>query len=299
MPTSDHDRVSAYLDSLWLERGLSENSLAAYRRDLAAFVERLQSRNLSLAAFSVADLLDDLASAHQQGLSARSVARRLSAIRGLCQFLVRIGLRDSDPSVDVTPPKLPKSLPKTLSEAEVERLLQAMGDQSAVDLRDRCALELLYAAGLRVSELVALRLPMIDRQTGVVKVMGKGSKERLVPVGEECLHWMQRYLQEARGTFSGAGQSDYLFPGRGGGGMTRQTIWHRVKAVAARAGIDSQLSPHGLRHAFATHLLNHGVDLRSVQLMLGHADLSTTQIYTHVAAARLQNLHAQHHPRNR
>ena len=299
MPTSDYDRVSVYLDSLWLERGLSENSLAAYRRDLAAFVDRLHLRNLSLAAFSVADLLDDLALGHQQGLSARSIARRLSSIRGLCQFLVRSGVRSDDPSVDVSPPKLPKTLPRTLSEADVDRLLNAVSDDSTVDLRDRCALELLYAAGLRVSELVQLRLPMIDRQTGVIKVMGKGSKERLVPVGEECLHWLQHYLTSARPELPGSAVSDHLFPGRSGGAMTRQTIWHRVKAVALRAGVDTALSPHGLRHAFATHLLNHGVDLRSVQLMLGHADLSTTQIYTQVAAARLQNLHAQHHPRNR
>lgn len=299
MPSSDHDRVSVYLDNLWLERGLSDNSLAAYRRDLTAFVDWLALRGQSLAVFSVSDLLAYLADCHAQSLSARSIARKLSAIRGLCQDLVRRKDRNDDPSADVAPPKLPKPLPKTLSEADIDRLLQAASDDSAVGLRDRCALEMLYASGLRVSELTQLRLPHIDRQTGVLRVMGKGSKERLVPVGEECLYWLQRYLTNARPDLPGAGLSDFLFPGRDGGAVTRQTIWHRVKARAKRAGIDSSLSPHGLRHAFATHLLNHGVDLRSVQLMLGHADLSTTQIYTQVAAARLQSLHATHHPRNR
>lgn len=299
MPSSDHDRLSAYLDNLWLERGLSDNSLAAYRRDLTAFVDWLTQRNQTLAVFCVSDLLDYLAYCHGQALSARSIARKLSAIRGLCQDLVRRGDRLDDPSADVAPPKLPKSLPKTLSEEDVDRLLQAMDGDSVLSLRDRCALEILYAAGLRVSELTQLRLPNIDQQTGVLRIMGKGSKERLVPVGEECLHWLQRYLAQARPELPGSRLSDYLFPGRSGGAVTRQTIWHRVKAMATKAGISHGLSPHGLRHAFATHLLNHGVDLRSVQLMLGHADLSTTQIYTQVAAARLQNLHAKHHPRNR
>lgn len=298
MPKTDIDRVSAYLDSLWLERGLSENTLAAYRRDLAAFVDGLHAVHSDLAAFSVAELLGYLAGCHERNLSARSIARQLSAIKGLCQFLVRTQYRGDDPSADVAPPKLPKPLPKTLSESDVEALLSAVSDDSALDLRDRCVLEILYASGLRVSELVELRLSRVDRQLGVVKVMGKGNKERLVPMGEECLHWLQRYLDEARAQLPGAAQSDYVFPGRSGGPMTRQSIWHRVKARASRAGISEELSPHGLRHAFATHLLNHGVDLRSVQLMLGHADLSTTQIYTQVAAARLQALHAEHHPRN-
>lgn len=298
MPKTDIDRVSAYLDSLWLERGLSENTLAAYRRDLAAFVDGLQSVSSDLAAFSVSELLGYLSDCHQRGLSARSIARQLSAIKGLCQFLVRSHYRTDDPSADVVPPKLPKPLPKTLSESDVDALLTAVPSESPLDLRDRCALEILYASGLRVSELIELRLSRVDRQLGVVKVTGKGNKERLVPMGEECLHWLERYLSEARSQLPGASLSDYVFPGRGGGPMTRQSIWHRVKARAARAGIDTTLSPHGLRHAFATHLLNHGVDLRSVQLMLGHADLSTTQIYTQVAAARLQALHAEHHPRN-
>ena len=295
----DIDYVSAYLDSLWLERGLSEATLAAYRQDLTAFVTWLNQQGQTLAVFSVSDVLDFLGDCHRRSLSPRSVARRLSSLRGLCQYLVRVGVLASDPCADVPAPQVAKTLPKTLTESEVESLLQAVSDQSLTDLRDRCALELLYAAGLRVSELVNLRLPMVDRNTGVLKILGKGSKERLVPVGEECLYWLQRYLSEARPSLPGAGVSDFVFPGRSGGALTRQSIWHRVKAVAAKAGIDQTLSPHGLRHAFATHLLNHGVDLRSVQLMLGHADLSTTQIYTHVAQARLARLHEQHHPRNR
>ncbi len=294
---SDSDRVAAYLDSLWLERGLSENSLAAYRRDLTAWVDWLTSRQLSLAVFCVSDLSDYLAARQAAGLSVRSLARQLSSIRGLSQYTVRIGLRADDASRDVPAPRMPRSLPHTLSESDVEALLAAPDVASVIGLRDKVALEILYAAGLRVSELTALRLPMIDRQAGVVRVMGKGGKERLVPLGEECVHWLGRYLTESRPLLPGAQASDYVLPGRKGA-WTRQSMWHRIKAMALKAGVDPSLSPHGLRHAFATHLLNHGVDLRSVQLMLGHADLSTTQIYTEVATARLQALHAAHHPRN-
>ncbi|WP_420550406.1 site-specific tyrosine recombinase XerD [Litorivicinus lipolyticus] len=294
---TDTDRVAAYLDSLWLERGLSENSLAAYRRDLTAWVGWLNSRQLTLAVFCVSDLSAYLADRQVTGLSTRSLARVLSSVRGLCQYLVRIGLRSDDPSRDVPAPRMPRTLPSTLSEADVDALLATPDVSTVHGLRDKVALEILYAAGLRVSELTALRLPMIDRQAGVVRVTGKGSKERLVPLGEECVFWIGRYLEQARALLPAAGDSDYLLPGRKGA-WTRQALWYRIKAVALAAGVNPGLSPHGLRHAFATHLLNHGVDLRSVQMMLGHADLSTTQIYTQVATARLQALHDAHHPRN-
>lgn len=246
----------------------------------------------------MSDVLEFMADGHAQGLGARSVARRFSTLRGLARYLVATGQRWDDPTVDVTPPKLPRSLPKTFSEDAIERLLSVPDVATPLGLRDRAALEILYAAGLRISELINLRIATMDRQVGVVRVIGKGDKERLVPLGEECLHWVERYLQEGRPLLPGAQATDCLFPGRNGP-LTRQTLWHRIKKLAVQAGIENTMSPHDLRHAFATHLLNHGVDLRSVQLMLGHSDLSTTQIYTHVATARLQRLHREHHPRNR
>ena len=298
MAESDSDRLEAYLDSLWLERGLSENTLAAYRRDLAAWVSWLHSQDITLAAFSVSDVFRFTDVQRTQGLQASSLARRLSALKGFGAFLASSGHRLDNPLAELPAPSVPKGLPKAPSEQDVEALLKAPDTNTAVGLRDRAALEVLYASGLRISELTQLRLATLDRQSGVVRVLGKGDKERLVPLGEECLHWVDRFVFEARPLMVGAQQSDFVFPGRNGA-MTRQTLWHRIKLLSAEAGLQTHWSPHGLRHAFATHLLNHGVDLRSVQLMLGHADLSTTQIYTHVATERLQRLHQQHHPRNR
>ena len=232
-----------------------------------------------------------------QGVSPRSSARFLSCARSFYHYLLREGRINLDPTLDVDSPRLGRPLPKALSEAEVDRLLQAPDPGQALELRDRTMLELLYACGLRVSELTSLQLVQLSLNQGVVRVFGKGSKERLVPVGEEALRWLQRYMVGARGELLNGIPSDVLFPSRRGTQMTRQTFWYRIKIYAQRAGIRKHLSPHTLRHAFATHLLNHGADLRVVQMLLGHSDLSTTQIYTHVAQQRMQELHRQHHPR--
>jgi integrase/recombinase XerD len=285
--------IDRYLDALWLEKGLAENSLAAYRRDLIAFG--------SCAAQAGSDLLRADAAAVKAVLgamkSARSMSRFLSCLRGFYAYQIREGKTASDPTRDIDSPKLGQPLPKSLSEREVDLLLAAPRQDIAIELRDKAMLELLYATGLRVSELVGLRLDQLSLNQGVVRVIGKGSKERLVPVGEEALHWLQRHLREARPLLLGNTQSAMVFPNRRSDTMTRQAFWYRIKHYALRAEIKSPLSPHTLRHAFATHLLNHGADLRVVQLLLGHSDLSTTQIYTHVARARMKELHRQHHPR--
>ena len=230
-------------------------------------------------------------------MSARSSARFLSCARGFYHYLLREGTISIDPTLDVDSPQLGRPLPKALSEAEVDKLLQMPDLELALEFRDRTMLELLYACGLRVSELTGLQLVQLSMNQGVVRVFGKGSKERLVPVGEEALRWMQRYLAGPRGELLKGLPSDVVFPSRRGTQMTRQTFWYRIKIYAQRAEIKKHLSPHTLRHAFATHLLNHGADLRVVQLLLGHADLSTTQIYTHIAQHRMKELHERHHPR--
>jgi integrase/recombinase XerD len=232
-----------------------------------------------------------------KGGSPRSAARALSCLRGYYRYLLREGHRDDDPTLDLDSPRLGRPLPKTLSEEEVEALLAAPDTETALGVRDRCMLEVLYACGLRVSELTSLTLSELSLNQGVLRVLGKGGKERLVPIGEEALGWLADYLQGARRELLGEIASEALFPGRGGRAMTRQTFWHRIKAHSRTAGITRPLSPHVLRHAFATHLVNHGADLRVVQLLLGHSDLSTTQIYTHVARTRLRDLHEKHHPR--
>lgn len=242
-------------------------------------------------------LLDHLAWRLEQGYKARSTARFLSGARGFYRFLLAEGEIAEDPTLQVEMPLLGRPLPKSLSEADVEALLEAPDLEDPIGLRDRAMLEVLYACGLRVSELVGLTLEQVNLRQGVVKVFGKGSKERLVPLGEEAIAWIERYVREARPFLLDGKPSDVLFPSLRGEQMTRQTFWHRIKHQAKVAGILKPLSPHTLRHAFATHLLNHGADLRVVQMLLGHADLSTTQIYTHIAQARLKDLHARHHPR--
>lgn len=290
--------IDAFLDRAWMERGLSGNTLAAYRRDLAAFARWLEEqRGAALTGCASADVQAYLACLLEQRRSPRSVARLLSSLRGFYRYLLREGRIDSDPTLHLDSPQIGRPLPATLSEADVERLLAAPDTGEAIGMRDRCMLEVLYACGLRVSELVGLRLSALGLNQGVLRVLGKGGKERLVPLGEEALLWLQRYLAAARPELLGARHSDIVFPSRRGQRMTRQTFWHRIKLHAATAAIDRPLSPHVLRHAFATHLVNHGADLRVVQLLLGHSDLSTTQIYTHVARQRLQALHRQHHPR--
>jgi len=283
--------LDAFCDALWLEDGLAQNTIAAYRADLE-----------QLAAFLGGDLLaaDEARVfaflAAKQG-RASSAARRVSSLKRFYQYCVREGLLRTDPTLKLDPPKRAPRFPKTLSEDDVEALLAAPDAASAMGVRDRAMLETLYATGLRVSELVALKLHAANLQAGVARVLGKGSKERLVPLGEEAVHWIERYLSEARPNLKGRREPDALFITARGAGMTRQAFWHLIRRYGARAIPGKRLSPHVLRHAFATHLINHGADLRVVQMLLGHADISTTQIYTHVARERLKKLHKEHHPR--
>lgn len=297
MPGVEHPQIERFLEALWLEKGLSAHTRAAYRSDLELFNGWLCERGLELVEVGRELILDHLAWRVDAGYKARSTARFLSGLRGFFRYLLREGVIAGDPTLQVELPQLGRPLPKSLSEADVEALLAAPEDDDPLGLRDRAMLEVLYACGLRVSELVGLRLEQLNLRQGVVRVFGKGSKERLVPLGEEAIAWLERYLVEARPLLLGGRPSDVLFPSLRGEQMTRQTFWHRIKHHARLAGIGKSLSPHTLRHAFATHLLNHGADLRVVQMLLGHSDLSTTQIYTHIARARLQELHARHHPR--
>ena len=294
---ADLGAIDAWLDAVWMEKGLSRNTLASYRTDLLLFARWLQARQLALLAVTRLDVLDYLAARLQQGVNARSTARLLSCLRGFYRQQLRDGLIAVDPTLRIASPKLGRPLPKSLTEDDVDRLLAAPDAATALGLRDRTMLEVLYATGLRVTELVTLTLPQLGLRQGVVRVMGKGSKERLVPLGEEAVRWLERYLQEARPLLLDGAASEVVFPSQRGTVMTRQTFWHRLKHHVQVAGIAKPVSPHTLRHAFATHLLNHGADLRVVQMLLGHSDLSTTQIYTHVARARMKQLHAQHHPR--
>ena len=289
--------IDRFVDSLWLERGLSANTLAAYRTDLGKLAAWLDQQGSSLLTLQALDLQAYLAWRVDHGFKATSTARLLSALRRFYQYLIREQLRTDDPTALLAGPKLPQRLPKDLNEQQVDALLMAPAVDQPLELRDKAMLELLYATGLRVSELVGLTIENISLRQGVVRVVGKGNKERLVPMGEEALYWLQRYLQGARTALLGGVSCDVLFPSSRAQQMTRQTFWHRIKLYAERAGIRVNLSPHTLRHAFATHLLNHGADLRVVQMLLGHADLTTTQIYTHVARERLNALHQQHHPR--
>ena len=297
MTPQPHPLIDEFLDSLWLEKGLSVHSRSAYRSDLELFNGWLQESGVELPLAGRDVILDHLAWRLQAGYQARSTARFLSALRGFFRFLLRQGGIAEDPTLLVSMPKVGRPLPKSLSEADVEALLAAPPVSEPLGLRDRAMLEVLYASGLRVTELVSLTLEQLNLRQGVLRVLGKGSKERLVPLGEEAIVWLLRYQAEARAVLLAGKPSDVLFPSLRGEQMTRQTFWHRIKLHAQVAGISKSLSPHTLRHAFATHLLNHGADLRVVQMLLGHSDLSTTQIYTHVARARLQELHARHHPR--
>ena len=286
--------VEQYLEETWLEKGLSENTLAAYRRDLCSLAASLGK---SLLEASSADLMEVMARRYDQGYRVTSSARWLSCVKGFYRHSLDKGRVAEDPAARLEHPKLGRPLPDTLSEAQVTDLLRAPDVSTPVGLRDRAMLEVLYATGLRVSELVRLTIASLNLRQGVVRVLGKGGKERLVPVGQEALAWVARFVAEGRAALHGD-RTRALFPSQRGREMTRQTFWHAVKRYALIAGIDGALSPHGLRHAFATHLLNHGADLRAVQMMLGHSDLSTTQIYTHVAQARLKALHKAHHPRS-
>lgn len=291
------EQISAFLDRLWLQQGVSKHTSSAYQSDLRQFQKFLVLHHKpDLIAAVAEDIEDYLLWRRQQGLSPRSTSRSLSALKKFYQFARTQQWCSLDPTARLRRPKQPQSIPHSLSENEVEALLNAPNPDDNIELRDRAMLEVLYATGLRVTELTQLTTDQISLQQELVRVVGKGNKERLVPLGEEALHWVQNYLRSARNALHQK-PGDWLFITRRGGPLTRQAFWYRIKLYAQRADIRSHLSPHTLRHAFATHLLNHGADLRVLQMLLGHSDLSTTQIYTHVARERLQQLHAQHHPR--
>jgi len=291
--------LDEFSDTLWLEDGLSRNTLESYRRDLNKFSLWLQQHcNETLIQGTHADIQGFLAHlVVERKARASSTGRAISSLKRFYQYLLRQGKIGVDPTLQIATPKLPRSLPKSLTEQDVELLLNAPDVNTALGLRDRAMLEVLYASGLRVSELTGLTVAQVSMDMGVVRVMGKGSKERLVPLGEEALEWIRRYLAEARAVLLNNRVSNAMFVTARGEGMTRQMFWYLIKRHAQQGGLNKSLSPHTLRHAFATHLLNHGADLRVVQLLLGHADISTTQIYTHVARERLKKLHEHHHPR--
>jgi integrase/recombinase XerD len=289
--------VDRFLDAIWMERGLSQNTLGAYRADLMTLARGLAEAGKSIEQASKADLLGFIADRVEGGAKPRSTARQLSSFRRFYRYLVREGLRDADPTVDIEMPRIGRSLPKSLSEDEVDSLLNAPNTDEPLGHRDRAMLELLYATGLRVSELINLRQSQVNFNQGVLRIVGKGDRERLIPLGDESQRWLTDFIDGPRMEILLERQTDYLFPTRRGDRMTRQAFWHIIKRYADKAGIRKKLSPHSLRHAFATHLLNRGADLRVVQLLLGHSDLSTTQIYTHVARERLKDLHSEHHPR--
>jgi integrase/recombinase XerD len=291
--------LDEFCDTLWLEDGLSRNTLDSYRRDLNKFAAWLEKqRDVAIPQTTHGDIQGYLAYLFVT-LKAKSssTSRNISSLKRLFRYLLRQGKISVDPTLQIDTPKLPRNLPKSLSEHDVEQLLAAPNVQTPLGLRDRTMFEVLYATGLRVSELVTLRITQVSMDMGVVRVMGKGSKERLVPLGEEALDWLRHYLADGRGVLLDKQISNTLFVTARGEGMTRQMFWYLIKKHAAHGGLNKSLSPHTLRHAFATHLLNHGADLRVVQMLLGHADISTTQIYTHVARERLKQLHAMHHPR--
>jgi len=287
--------ITLFLDMLWAENGLSDNTLNAYGSDLRIFAKWLQKR--SLLEVSQGDISQFLALRYKQGISNRSAARILSSLRRFYQYLLRENQVASNPVALIESPHLGRYLPDSLSEEDVEKLLAAPETSTALGFRDRTMLETLYATGLRVSELVGLRMEQLNFRMGVLRVTGKGNKERLVPIGEEALFWLQEYMLKMRKTLLLDRQCDYVFVTNRAAAMTRQAFWHNIKRYAKKADIQKHLSPHTLRHAFATHLLNHGADLRVVQLLLGHTDLSTTQIYTHIARERLKDLHSRFHPR--
>lgn len=295
MPMSDA-AIDAFIDALWLEDGLSKNTLAAYRRDLQLYARWLAGRGKAIDATAEDDLKAYFAARHEES-KATSANRRLTVFKRYFHWALRERLVQADPTLKLQSAKQMLRVPKTLTEAQVEALLAAPDVATPLGLRDRTMLEVMYASGLRVSELVGLKIIHVGMNENALRVMGKGSKERLVPFGEVAGDWIKRYLAEARGAILGGQQTEDLFVTARGAGMTRAMFWVIVKKQAAAAGITAPLSPHTLRHAFATHLLNHGADLRAVQMLLGHADISTTTIYTHVARERLKQLHAQHHPR--
>jgi integrase/recombinase XerD len=300
LPQNDNAQlIEQFSEAIWLEDGLGMQTRQAYASDLARLAEWLaeQPGGPGLRAAKRTDLLAWLSRGLADGIKTSTAARRLSGVRRFYRFLLRERVVAEDPTLRIDSPRLPRRLPDTLTEQDVEALLTEPDPEVALELRDKAMLEILYGCGLRVSELTGLRVDQVNLRQGVVRITGKGDKERLVPLGEEAIDWLLAYMKQARAELLKGKPSDALFPGNRAGSMTRQAFWYRIKCYAGRAGIYKHISPHTLRHAFATHLLNHGADLRVVQMLLGHSDLSTTQIYTHVARQRLQDLHQQHHPR--
>ena len=295
--SGSEELIDRFLDAIWMERGLSANTLGAYRADLMTLSRGLSENDIVIEDAAKADLLAFIAGRVESGAKPRSTARQLSSFRRFFRYIMREGLRDNDPTADIEMPRIGRSLPKTLTEEQVESLLHAPNTDEPLGHRDRAMLELLYATGLRVSELINLTMSQVNFNQGVLRIVGKGDRERLIPLGDESQRWLRDFIDGPRMEILLERQTDYLFPTRRGHRMTRQAFWHIIKRYAQKAGIEKKLSPHSLRHAFATHLLNRGADLRVVQLLLGHSDLSTTQIYTHVARERLKDIHGQHHPR--
>ncbi len=289
--------IDRFLDAIWMERGLSENTLGAYRADLLALNQRLSQRSVELARGTRADILDYIAWRVESGAKPRSTARQLSSFRRFYRYLLREGLLAEDPTAQIAMPKIGRALPQSLTEQEVEALLAAPTVSEPLGHRDRAMLEVLYATGVRVSELINLKMSQMNLNQGVLRIVGKGDRERLIPLGDEAQDWIKEFVEGPRVEILLERQTEYLFPTRRGDRMTRQAFWHIIKRYAKKAGVKKKLSPHTVRHAFATHLLNNGADLRVVQLLLGHSDVSTTQIYTHVARERMKELHSRHHPR--
>lgn len=296
-PADPQAVIDRFLDAIWSERGLSDNTLGAYRADLVALRQRLSGRGVDLARATRADIQDYIAWRVESGAKPRSTARQLSSFRRFYRYLLREGLLAEDPTAQIAMPKIGRALPQSLTEEEVEALLAAPVVAEPLGHRDRAMLEVLYATGVRVSELVSLRIGQVNLNQGVLRIVGKGDRERLIPLGDEAQDAIRKFLNGPRSEILLERQTDYLFPTRRGDRMTRQAFWHIIKRYARKAGVTKKLSPHTLRHAFATHLLNNGADLRVVQLLLGHSDVSTTQIYTHVAQARMKEIHERHHPR--
>lgn len=297
VPPQSEVSIDKFIDAIWMERGLSKNTLGAYRADLIALARWLPTIDANIESATKADLLAFIAHRVDNGAKPRSTARQLSSFRRYFRYMIREKLIDVDPTNDIEMPRIGRSLPKSLTEKEVEELLAAPVIEDPLGHRDRAMLELLYATGVRVSELINLKLSQINLNQGVLRIVGKGDRERLIPLGAESQRWLRDFIEGPRVEILLERQTDYVFPTRRGDRMTRQAFWHIIKRYANKAGVGNKMSPHTLRHAFATHLLNNGADLRVVQLLLGHSDLSTTQIYTHVARERMKELHSLHHPR--
>ena len=298
MSDSDRQILDAFIDNIWIEKGLSQNTLDSYRSDLEQFSSWLEKNNLSYMKTSKKEILSYLSFLFQKGLGSKTVARKLSSLKSFFRYLVFKSIIQNDPSSEVETPKLLKSIPKSISEKEVEALLAAPDEKTDIGLRDKTMIETLYSCGLRISELTNLELLNLNLRQGVIRVIGKGQKERLVPMGDQLIGLLELYISSSRKNLLNKRHSDFLFLSTRGQRMTRQSFWHRIKHYCLASGFEpDKISPHVLRHAFATHLLNNGADLRVVQLLLGHSDLNTTQIYTEVARQRLKRLHTEHHPR--